>query len=241
MKRVTVILLGSLGLILIGCKPVKKQYVPIQASIDTLERGTYGDTNYTLIIKTMLDTIELESHHKYFDNQKQLYIKNYYNDSSGVMRYAHYVDPWLERKELSKAYSWDDKWGQTIISIDSVFVRNKLKKVSILLGKEHQIGLDIYTFQMEKEYRSGNVYKISIWDFDRSRAYMKKNENFYDMETDVPYEYAEWDNSYKSIFGRVIIRFQEAYLTALLRVEKRYLDLAKEKDNVDLTSLIRSL
>ena len=216
-----------------------------KVKIDTVIKGTYGDTSYYFFVKKMIDTLLIEEHHKFFEltgQRKGLDIKDYFYDSTtGKLRYFYCSMPWIYKDETEHSYSWCNKYGECLISIDTIFSNNKIKEIEYCCYEERQFEDSQLLFEFKKEFKSNRVFRIQIDDFEMHTWYQQENGNFYELETDVPAKYAEWNSSSKYTFGRAMERFCESFALAQLRIDKGYVDLAKEQNNIDLKEIFKNL
>src|SRR5690606_35768095 len=109
--------------------------------IDTVFKGTFGDIGSSISISKYKGSILIEYHDKYWQDAKRIDVKNQYMDTTGQIRFI-YFKYHLDKNKYSVSYSWDDKWGQNILSVDSEFVYNKLSKFEITLNRVNPIGND---------------------------------------------------------------------------------------------------
>ncbi len=202
--------------------------------IDTVYQGQPNNPGYTEIIKYKLDTLVIEYHEKYFTERNRFDERHQYLDSNGVIRYNH--GKIYDEDGYKIFYNWHNQYNHTIISIDSVFnFRNKLIEVDITIGKERQFDYDKLSFIINKKYYNNSMLKnCSILDFGRSIEFREQGNDYYEMETDVLIKYAEWESSSKRRFGRALTDAMNEFSLALLRIEKKYLETALIKHQMDL-------
>jgi hypothetical protein len=226
-----------LFLLMISCKhnTTQKQTKSNQpiAKIDTIQYGKFGSKGSSITIKSKIDSNLTEYHIREWSTKNIIDIRDFYIDNNKNIRFLHCR--LFYSNEYNIAYSWDDKWGQTILSIDSIFTKaGKFKGIQITIGKEKKEGANWYDYLIWKEYSYKKETEFKISDCDRNIKFMEQSDKYYEMETDVPVKYAEWTGSSKSEFGHVYSRAFKMFKIAMLRIENKYLDIAKDKYGFDL-------
>ena len=136
-------------LLLMSCKniPSKKQTIPdkIIVKIDTIQYGKFGSNGSSSTIKSKIDSNLTEYHIREWSTKNIIDIRDFYIDNNKNIRFLHCR--LFYSNEYNITYSWDDKWGQTILSIDSIFTKaGKFKGIQITIGKEKKEGANWYDY-----------------------------------------------------------------------------------------------
>lgn len=207
--------------------------------IDTVYKGTLGDINSSISISKYKDSILIEYHYKYWQDSKRIDVKDQYMDTTGQIRFI-YFKYHSDKNKYRVSYSWNDKWGQNILSVDSEFVANKISKLEIILNRTNPIGYDRLEYIIEKRYKHGKQNELVIHDFNLSYNFSEENGKFYKMATDVPIRYVEWESSSKLEFGRVYGNAIDYLFYAVARIDSEYIEIAKLKHNFDVISFIKN-
>ena len=225
-------------ILLISCKPLENKEVTHAEKglikIDTTSKGKWGMEGSSVTIKYHIDTLLTEYHEYNFIDKNFTESINHYMDSLKAIRFLSVNLFDKHSNEITKSYDWSDQWNQSIVSIDSIFNKNGiLKKIKISIEKEKKLGLE---FLVEKEFLNKKITIFYITDFNASKEYLEKGNNYYDRETDIPIKYARWGESYPTLFGRAYKDAFTSFKLAINRIDKKYIDLAKEKYNFDLVN-----
>src|SRR5690606_1614476 len=207
--------------------------------IDTVFKGTFGDIGSSISISKYKGSILIEYHDKYWQDAKRIDVKNQYMDTTGQIRFI-YFKYHLDKNKYSVSYSWDDKWGQNILSVDSEFVYNKLSKFEITLNRVNPIGNDRLEYIIEKKYKYGKQNELIIHDYNLNYNFSEENGKFYKMATAVPIRYVEWESSSKLELGRAYGNAIEYLFNAITRIDSEYIEVAKLNHNFDLISFKKS-
>jgi hypothetical protein len=222
-----------------ACKEEKKIEVVKNVKIDTTYSGKIGKPGYSISISHRIDSILVEWHYRYWEDSKRIEVKDQYMDDKGKLRYIYYKY-YPDKNKIRISHSWEDKWGQSVLSIDSEFVYGKLKTFEITISKEKQMGYDGLEYIIEKKFSNGKLNAFRIHDFYRNYKYSEENGKFWKLPTDVPIEYSEWESSSKYAFGKSYSDAVESLALAYLRIDSTFIEVAKIKHNFDLTSFVRN-
>lgn len=225
--------------LLIGCETHRIDKKKNTIKIDTTYSGNPGKSGYSISISHRIDSILVEWHYRYLEDSKRIEIKDQYMDDKGKLRYIYYKY-YPDKNKMKINHSWEDKWGQCVLSIDSEFVDAKLKTFEMAISKEKQMGYDRLEYIIEKRFSNGKLNKFRIHDFYRNYNYSEENGEFWELPTDVPVEYSEWQISSKYAFGKSYSDAIESLALAYLRIDSTYIEVAKKKHNFDLTSFIKN-
>jgi len=222
---------------LIGCETDKIDKKTNIVKIDTTYSGNPGKPGYSISISHKIDSILFEWHYRYWEDSKRIEVKDQYMDDKGKLRYIYYKH-YPDKNKMRISHSWEDKWGQSIISVDSEYTNNKIKSVEVIVSKEKQIALDKFHTIFEKKYSNGHLKAFIIHDFDRNYWFSEEDDGFWELATDVSPEYAEWIHSTRYSFGKALSDATNYLLIAYSRIDSTYLQIAKDKNNFDLSTFI---
>ena len=207
--------------------------------IDTVFNDPLGDPGSSVSICTYQDSILIEYHNKYWQDSKRIDFKSQYMDSTGQIRFVYFKYN-SDKNKFRVSYTWEDKWGQSIISVDSEFVSNRISKFEIALNSINPIGYDRIEYIIEKKYKYGKQIELVIHDFNLSYNFSNESGKFYKMATDVPIEYVDWESSSKLEFGRAYGNAIDYLFNAVTRIDSEYIKIAKSKHNFDLISFLEN-
>ena len=205
--------------------PQKKEKTDsLVVKIDTTIEGTPGKPGSSIVIRHKADSLLLEYHDKSWDS-KDLYMERHQYWDHKAMRFVHALSK--DHKATTIANSWSDKWDQSIFSIDSIFTNNQLTGIEISFGKDNSNSYYEYAFSVKKKFKMGKIVRQEIWDNEIKEAYLEEGDKYYDMNTDVAVKYAEWESSFRSIFGEAYTKAYRYMKLALAKIEPKYIDIAK--------------
>jgi hypothetical protein len=206
--------------------------------IDTVYKGVLGNAGSSVTVSKYKDSILIECFEKYWDDPHRIFIRYRYYDSTGQLRFA-YLKVNSENDKMSVSYSWNDKWGQNILSVDSEFVKSRLSNVEISLDRLKPIRYDMLEYIIEKKYKNGLLRELRINDFNINYYFTEYNGKYYKMATDIAIQYSEWEPSSKLEFGRAYTRAVDYFFTAVTRIDSQYIQIAKSKHHFDLMSFLK--